>query len=109
TFTGADGIPNGPIIQASDGNFYGETRGGGFGKVYRLTKTGGPLVAAHTFNGTDGENPEGGLLQASNGLLYGVASAASGPGVIFSVNLAGSSFTTAHTFSTTEGAPAGGP
>lgn len=109
TFASADGIPSGPVIQASDGNFYGEASGGGFGIVYRLTKTGGPLVVLHAFNGTDGQNPVGGLIQASNGLLYGVAAGGTGSGVVFSVNLGGTSFTTAHTFSGADGAaPSGG-
>lgn len=109
TFTAGDGIPSGPVIQASDGNFYGETSGSSFGKVYRLTPAGGPLVILHLFNGTDGENPTGGLMQASNGILYGVAGGGSGSGVVFNVNTAGTFFSTPHTFIGSDGAaPTGG-
>ena len=111
TFTAANGIPSGPVIQASDGNFYGETTGGstGFGQVYRLTKS-GTFTTVYAFtNGSDGENPTGGLVQAPDGLLYGVAAGgAHGLGVVFSVNLSGTSHTAVPFKSTTGSTPSGG-
>ena len=95
TFTAGNGVPSGPVIQASDGNFYGETTGGatGFGQVYKLTKSGTTATFSTVYsftNGTDGENPTGGLVQASNLLLYGVAAGgAHGMGVVFGLTLSG--------------------
>lgn len=120
TFTAAEGIPSGPVIQAANGNFYGETTGGSgaSGMVYCMTKA-GALTQVHAFtNGSDGANPSGGLLQASNGRLYGVASGGSGgSGVVFSLAPLGTSCAGVpsapiieHTFvSATDGAtPSGG-
>jgi uncharacterized repeat protein (TIGR03803 family) len=64
------------LIQATDGNLYGTTSGGGegtnchCGTLFSIT-TGGTLVTLHSFNFTDGEGPEGSLLQATNGQFYG--------------------------------------
>lgn len=114
TFTAANGVPSGPVIQASDGNFYGETTGGAtsFGQVYRLTETGATASFSTVYaftNGADGENPTGGLIQASNSLFYGVAAGgANSLGVVFSVNLAGTSHTAVPFSSSTGATPSGG-
>jgi uncharacterized repeat protein (TIGR03803 family) len=78
--------PQAPLIIASDGNFYsttsvGGTNTNGFGTVFRLT-TNGTLTTLYSFgaiqdtNGQalDGANPDGGLVQGSNGELYGTTS-----------------------------------
>lgn len=112
TFTANDGIPSSPLIQANDGNFYGETTGGlggsGLGMVYRLAKTSATtatLTPIHFFaGGANGQNPAGGLFQASNGLLYGAAAGGSGSGVVFSVNTSGTFFGISHTFTGADGA-----
>ncbi len=71
----AGATPEAGLIQASDGNFYGTTAGGGhYGKgvVYRLTP-GGQATSLHDFCQCNGEgaNPYGYLLQANDGSLYG--------------------------------------
>jgi uncharacterized repeat protein (TIGR03803 family) len=76
----ADGAnPEAPLIQATDGNFYGTTRGGGnlkcnggfgCGTVFRMTPT-GVVTTLHSFDNNDGNEPYGGLLQSTTGLLYG--------------------------------------
>lgn len=80
SFDGADGsAPNAPVIQGSDGNLYGTTSAGGnssaciggCGVVFQLTK--GKMTFHYSFNGTsDGSDPLGGLLQATDGNFYGV-------------------------------------
>src|SRR5713101_4779706 len=74
---GAD--PDGSLIQASDGNLYGTTlRGGdtncgsgaGCGTVFRMTLT-GTLTTLYRFHGSDGDQPSGTLVEASDGALYG--------------------------------------
>lgn len=72
---GTDGnTPISPLIQATDGNFYGTTSYGGkypsFGTAYRITAS-GTLTTIHNFNSTSGSYPYGGLLQGSDGALYG--------------------------------------
>src|SRR5574337_1740016 len=86
-FHGADGSsPRAPLLQASDGNFYGTTYSGGDdgngcvqgcnGTVFKITPQ-GQFTLLHTFVGggnsyQDGRNPVGGLVEAPDGYLYGV-------------------------------------
>jgi uncharacterized repeat protein (TIGR03803 family) len=108
-------IPNGALIQASDGNFYGTTMQGGphngpncphgCGTVFRITPK-GKLTTLYSFcslaNCADGASPEGALLQASNGKLYGETGIGGngvnfGMGTLFEITLQGK-LTTIHTF-----------
>jgi len=71
----ADGYnPQAGLVQGTDGNFYGTAEVGGtnyyYGTAFRITP-GGTLTVLHSFDGTDGENPFAGLLQATNGVFYG--------------------------------------
>jgi uncharacterized protein (TIGR03437 family) len=110
SFSGTDvGVsPTGGLIQASDGNFYGTTAGGtnvgGVGTIFKVTPA-GTVTFLHRFNGNDGSAPEGGLVQGSDGSLYGTTSqgGASSQGTIFKITPAGS-LTTLHSFSGMDGA-----
>ena len=56
--------PEGVLVQATNGNFYGTTNGGGAngeGTVFEIT-AGGRLTTLHSFNGTDGDTPLGVLV-----------------------------------------------
>jgi uncharacterized repeat protein (TIGR03803 family) len=72
------GFPIAPMILATDGNFYGTTEVGGLtssGTIYRLTPE-GTLVSLYsmfceTDSCPDGADPYGGLLQSTDGSLYG--------------------------------------
>ncbi|MFY9980818.1 MAG: choice-of-anchor tandem repeat GloVer-containing protein [Candidatus Sulfotelmatobacter sp.] len=69
----ADGsFPLAGLVQVG-GNFYGTTVGGGsdYGTVFEITSA-GQLTTLYTFSLIDGGLPEGGLVQASNGNLYGL-------------------------------------
>jgi len=98
-FAKTDGAgPIGPVIQGTDGNFYGTTSEGGtsgLGVVFKLTSA-GVLTVLYNFNGTDGQTPDAGLVQANDGNFYGVASAGGtlGFGTIFKITS-----TSDHTFS----------
>ena len=68
--------PLGPVLQGTDGNFYGTTSAGGtngLGVVFKLTSA-GVITVLHNFIGSDGETPQAGLIQANDGNFYGVAS-----------------------------------
>jgi uncharacterized repeat protein (TIGR03803 family) len=69
--------PYGALVQATNGYLYGTTEGGGangYGTVFKITP-GGTLTTLYSFCAqsgcTDGENPYGALVQATNGYLYG--------------------------------------
>jgi uncharacterized repeat protein (TIGR03803 family) len=92
------GGPNAGLVQASDGNFYGTTVGGGAnasGVAFAITSSGdfSPLYSFCSLGGTnctDGAYPEAGLIQASDGKLYGVTSEggnASFAGTAFSLQI----------------------
>lgn len=71
-----DGVsPQAALIQASDGNFYGTTASGGAndkGTVFQVTPAGVETVLNSFGAGsTDGTYPEAGLIQGSDGNLYG--------------------------------------
>ena len=75
-FTGTnDGAnPYAPLVQGSDGNFYGTTSGGGTnggnGTVFQIT-TNGALTSLHSFNGNDGADTSAGLVSGGDGNFYG--------------------------------------
>jgi uncharacterized repeat protein (TIGR03803 family) len=91
TFIGPDGsTPMGPLVQATDYWFYGTTLYGGIydaGTIFRISQSGEfeTLFNFDGLNGSNGAYPEAGLIQASDGNLYGVAplGGAHGQGVIF--------------------------
>lgn len=94
----ADGVqPFSGLVQATNGNFYGTTPLGGIGAgtVYEITPA-GVLTTLHNFCSepgcADGNYSQAGLVQASNGYLYGTTSAGGGPnngGVVFDITPAG--------------------
>jgi uncharacterized repeat protein (TIGR03803 family) len=74
--------PAGPsaLVQATDGNFYGTTAGGGAnenGTVFQITPS-GMLTTLYSFcpqsGCADGSGPEAGLVQGTDGNFYGTAS-----------------------------------
>jgi uncharacterized repeat protein (TIGR03803 family) len=85
-------LPVAGLIQGSDGNFYGTTLQGGvgfrWGTVFEITPS-GALTTLHSFDDSDGANPNAGLLQATNGTFYGVTTGG-GPidqwGTVFSLS-----------------------
>jgi len=117
SFTGgADGgHPYAPIYDSPSGNLYGTTETGGTnngaGTVYQITIT-GSLTTLYTFSGgSDGGNPQAGLVTAGTAsALFGTtAKGGSGAGTVFKLATSGSqpTLTTLHTF--TGGADGGNP
>jgi uncharacterized repeat protein (TIGR03803 family) len=68
--------PSGPLLEASDGFLYGSARAGGAydkGSLFRFDRHTGQVTLLHSFvTRIDGDEPEGGLVQAGDGNLYGV-------------------------------------
>jgi len=113
----ADGSnPTAGLTLGTDGNFYGVAFGGGSttcgasgcGTIFKITSD-GTLTTLYSFCSqsgcADGANPYGGLVQGTDGSLYGTTSTfgMSSAGTVFRVTTEGS-FTTLHTFDFTDGA-----
>jgi len=96
--------PNfGALLKATDGNYYGTTLTGGSagqGAVFKMTPA-GSITILHSFGSVtgDGGNPQGGLIQGTDGNLYGTASAggSGGGGTAFKITATGT-FTLLHAF-----------
>jgi uncharacterized repeat protein (TIGR03803 family) len=108
-FNGKNGSVPGPVIQATDGNFYGTTFEGGAysqGNVFRMTPT-GKLNSIYSFcsqpNCADGQRPESPPVLGSDGNLYGVANSggsSANSGVVYKMTLGGK-ITTLYSFCAT--------
>jgi uncharacterized repeat protein (TIGR03803 family) len=110
-----DGGDPGTMLQGTDGNFYGTTGDNGThlrGTVFQMTPA-GALTTLYSFcaatDCTDGAVP-GGLLQATDGVFYGVTyfggtstNCTSGCGTVFLVTADGG-MATLHDFDSSDGA-----
>jgi uncharacterized repeat protein (TIGR03803 family) len=113
-FDGYDGAHpyRAALVQATDGNLYGTASGDGgiglnAGTVFRLTP-GGTLTTIYNFCSlsgcADGEGPAAGLVQATNGNLYGTTyyGGANNAGTVFKLTLGGT-LTTLYSFCSQSG------
>jgi uncharacterized repeat protein (TIGR03803 family) len=111
-FGGVDGgAPYAPMVQGTTGDLYGTTFDGGnqsacqygCGTLFKITPS-GAFTSLYSFNGTDGEVPNG-MVQAADGNLYGTTQSggANGYGTIFKITPS-AVFTTLHSFDSTDGA-----
>jgi uncharacterized repeat protein (TIGR03803 family) len=94
-FDGFDGAaPIAPLLLASDGNFYGTTQlrydpnYSPTGTIFKIAPD-GTFSTVHRFNGVDGGIPQSGLIQASDGYLYGATQNTLLGGTIYRIDLAG--------------------
>jgi len=113
----ADGaFPTAGLIQATNGDFYGTTTGTTQGKndgtVFKITP-GGTLTTLYRFCSesgcVDGTNPYAGLIQATDGNLYGttVNGGANDDGTAFKIT-PGGTLTTLNSFDSLDANPVGG-
>ncbi|MGD1020079.1 MAG: choice-of-anchor tandem repeat GloVer-containing protein [Verrucomicrobiia bacterium] len=104
---GAD--PMAGLVQGSDNNFYGTTSAGGasgHGTVFQISST-GAYTSLHSFAGlpSDGADPVAGLVQGSDGNLYGTTYFGgttsefnrNGNGTVFQISPSGT-YTTLYSF-----------
>ena len=88
--------PVGPLVQASDGNFYGTTSFGGYGRgygvIFKMDRN-DTVSVLYEFKGppNDGRGPSAGLTQATDGKLYGTTTAGglSDSGTLFQITTGG--------------------
>ncbi len=125
-----------PLLLGSDGNFYGTYSNGSFstnssgvvvpspngnGGIFQITPAGvigwyynlDPFSTTHNNGNGDGSGPQGGVMQAADGYLYGTASGggtnATAGGVVFKIAINGTGYGVAYNFHSTDGtAPHGG-
>jgi uncharacterized repeat protein (TIGR03803 family) len=108
-FDKTDGAgPLAPVVQGTDGNFYGTTSVGGDangdGVIFKLTPS-GQYTVLHTFNGTtDGKQPSAGLVEATDGNFYGATTIGGSKnyGTIYKITAAGA-FSVVYNFDNTTG------
>jgi uncharacterized repeat protein (TIGR03803 family) len=92
--------PRGALVEGIDGGLYGTTYSGGAsnaGTIFRLNKDGGNYGVLLNFGSTtnDGQNPYGGLMQGTDGKLYGttVFGGTNKAGTIFRMAINGTAYT----------------
>lgn len=108
SFSGGDGAnPYGGLVLDTSGNLYGTTVGGGSdacfnrcGTVFKLDTSGNGFTVLHSFSGSDGQWPYGGLALDSSGNLYGTTAA---NGTVFKLDTSGNNFTVLHRFASSDG------
>jgi uncharacterized repeat protein (TIGR03803 family) len=120
SFSGANGSsPSGPLVRDAQGNLFGTTNQGGandLGTVFVVPTGTGFIGTLASFNGTNGANPNGGLVSDSHGSLYGTTSGGgpnyptSGYGTVFELAAGSSTITTLAAFNDTSAySPTGAP
>lgn len=115
-YPGDGGTPQGGLLLASDGNFYGCTMGGGSygnGALFKMTTDGSvagtSLLVLHSFSGPEGSVPAGALIQGVDGNFYGttIQGGANAFGVAFKMvtdgTVAGTTVTVLHSFAAADG------
>ncbi len=104
--------PQGTLIKASNGLFYGMTSFGGVnnnGVVFSFDANNGAYTKLVDFTGSTGSfmggDPKGSLIEASAGLLYGLTSigGANSSGVLFEYNIVTNSYAVKYNFTTASG------
>jgi uncharacterized repeat protein (TIGR03803 family) len=97
-----------PVVQGTDGSFYGMSVYGGAdgnGAIFKVNSAGTfSVVHSFDYSGSDGANPYGGLIQATDGNFYGTTTYGGDNnwGVIFKMT-SGGTVTVLHVFAGADG------
>ena len=108
-FSSANGSnPRGSLIEASNGKLYGMTVVGGAsnqGVLFEYDANINSYTKKFDFSAPNGIYPEGSLIEASNGKLYGMTSGGgtNGLGVLFEYDVNSTVYTKKYDFSTANG------
>jgi uncharacterized repeat protein (TIGR03803 family) len=101
--------PKGSLLLATNGLLYGITSSGGIyggGTLFSFDPSSNTFNKQFDFGSVNGINPIGSLIQADNGLLYGITrTSSSGTGVLFSFNITNKTFTKLLNISSPSGSP----
>lgn len=102
-------LPVGNLVQVSNGNLLGVTVSGGSkgdGIIYSFDTLTSMVTKLHDFDSSGGVNPNGSLVQANNGKIYGMTGDGgnNGLGVIYSLDLASLTYTKLKDFDSIDGA-----
>jgi uncharacterized repeat protein (TIGR03803 family) len=108
SFNGTNGLhPQGSLIADAAGDLFGTMSGGGAnsdGTVFEIAKTGSSYASTPTtlvsFNGSNGANPNAGLIIDVAGNLFGTTSGggANSDGTVFEIAKTGSSYASTRPF-----------
>ncbi len=82
-FHGDGGNPESALIQATDGNIYGESPLAGDGEIFKLTLP-NSVVAEYDFTASSGGGGNTALVQSTDGKFYGTYGS---PGAVFSFDV----------------------
>jgi len=97
-FNGSSGSrPFAGVIEGTDGAIYGTTISGGavgYGVVFRMNKNGTGYTVLRSFSAPEGIYPYGGVVEGSDGALYGANNQGGvyGAGTVYRINKDGSGF-----------------
>lgn len=96
--TATGSLPYGSLYLATDGNMYGLTSAGGannLGVIFKYTASTNTYTKLYDFTTASGNSPQGGVIQAANGKLYGMTKlgGTNNLGSIFEYDLTNNTFT----------------